>query len=236
LGVSKQVVSERRRKLESEGIIQDYVFWNITPRVKLTKEFKITLKDANETHTKELTDYLQHNWRVAFVWLSENRKTVSGIILTNKDTSFINVVKDEFPFVDSIKLQPIQIKKFLGEKVVTERRDEQNLKDLARKEALRLSEKKSVNSVLYHANPKDNSIHLVVLRNRRFHHSPTFTSTDKILNKTYVHINHGTYEILKETMHNRRERRWIRNLQIIFTKNNREERRIKHLLRLAKHI
>jgi hypothetical protein len=62
------------------------------------------------------------------------------------------------------------------------------------------------------------------------------TSTDKILNRTYVHIDYGTYEILKKMMHNRRERRWIRNLQIIFTKDNREERRIKYLLRLAKHI
>jgi len=236
LGVSKQVVSERRGKLENEGIIQKYVFWNIVPRVKLTKEFQITLKDTNEAQIKELTDYLQHNWKVAFAWLSENRKTVSGIILTDRDIPFINVVKDEFPFVDSIKVQSIRIKKFLGEKVVTERKDEESLKDLARKEALRLSERKSVNSVLSHINPQDNTIHLVVLRNRRFHHFPTFTSTDKILNKTYVHIDYGNYEILKNMMQNRRERRWIRNLQVIFTKNNREERRIKHLLRLVKHI
>jgi len=229
-------VSERRRKLENEGIIQNHIFWNIVPRVKLTKEFKITLKDANETRIKELMDYLQHNWKVAFVWTLEDRKTVSGIILTEQDTPFINVVKDEFPFVDGIKVQPALIKKFLGEKIVTERKDEQSLKELARKEAQKLSEKKSVNSVLFHSNTKDNSINLVVLRNRRFHHSSTLTSTDKILNKTYVHINYGTYEILKKMMQNRRERRWIRSLQVIYTRNNREERRIRHLLRLAKHI
>lgn len=236
LGVSKQVVSERRKKLENEGIIQNYIFWNIVPRVKLTKEFEITLKETNEIHIKELTDYLQHNWKVAFVWTSENQKTVSGIILTDQDTPFIKVVKDEFPFVGNIKVQPIQIKKFLGEKVVTERKDEQDLKELARKEALRLSQKKSVNSVLFHTNPQDNSIHLLVLRNRRFHHFSTFTSTDKILNRTYFHIDYGNYEILKNMMQNRRERRWIRNLQVIYTKNNMEERRIEHLLRLAKHI
>ena len=236
LSVSKQVVSERRRKLESEGIIQSYISWNIAPRVKLTKEFQITLKDPNETRIKELTSYLQHNWTIALVWFSENRKTISGIILTDQDAPFINVVKDEFPFVNSIKVQPIQIKKFLGEKVETERKDEQSLKELAYKEALRLSEKRSVDSVLFHANPQDNSIHLMVLRNRRFHHSPTLSSTDKILNKTYVHIDHGTYEILKEIMQKRRERRWIRNLQVIYTKNSREERRIKRILRLAKHI
>ncbi len=229
-------MSERRRKLENEEIIKKYVFWNIIPKVRLTKEFKITLKDVNETHVKELTNYLQHNWKVTLVWLSENRKTVSGIILTKKDTPFVNIVKDEFPFVDDIEVQPIQIKKFLGEKLVTERKDEQSLKQLARREALRLSEKKSVNSVLFNANPQDDSIRLVVLRNRQFHHSSTFTSTDKILNKTYVHIDYGTYEILKKKMQNRRERRWIRNLQIIFTKNNREERRIKYLLRLVRHI
>jgi len=236
LGVSKQIVSERRKKLEDEGVIQNYVFWNIVPRVRLTKEFIITLKDANEKHIKELTDYLQHNWKVALVWTSENQKTVSGIILTDQDTPFINVIKDEFPFVDSVKLQPIQIKKFLGERVATARKDAQSLKTLAYKEALRLSKKRSVNSVLFHMNPQDNSIHLVVLRNRRFHHFPTFTSTDKILNRTYVHIDYGNYEILKNMMQNRRERRWIRNLQVIFTRNNREERRNKHLLRLARHI
>jgi len=236
LGVSKQVVSERRKKLENEGIIQNYIFWNIVPKVELTKEFKITLKDANETHIKELTNYLQHNWKVAFVWTSEKQRTVSGIILTKQDSIFINIVKDEFPFVDSIRVQPIQIKKFLGDKIITKRKDVQSLKTLAYKEALKLSEKKSVNSVLFHTNPQDNSIHLVVLRNRRFHHSPTLTSTDKILNKTYVHVDYGTYEILSKIMRKRRERRWIRNLQIIFTKNNREERRIKYLLRLAKHI
>jgi len=236
LGVSKQVVSERRRKLETEGIIQNYVFWNIVPRVKLTKEFQITLEDTQEAQIQELTDYLQHNWKVALVWTSENQKTVSGIILTDQDTPFINVIKDEFPFVDSIKVQPVLIKKFLGEGVMTERKDAQSLKELAYKEALRLSEKKSVNSVLFHTSPQDNTIRLVVLRNRRFHHSTTLTSTDKILNKTYIHIDHGTYEILKNMMENRRERRWIRDLQVIFTRNNREERRIKHLLRLAKHI
>jgi len=229
-------VSERRRKLEDEGIIQNYVFWNIVPRVELTKKFEIMLKEANETHIKELSDYLHHNWKVALAWTSENWKTVSGIILTDEDTPFINVVKDEFPFVNSIKVQPIQLKKFLSEKVATERKDEQSLKTLAYKEALRLSEKRSVNSVLFQANPQENSIHLVVLRNRRFHHPSTFTSTDKILNETYVHVDYGTYEILKEKMQNRRERGWIRNLQVIYTKNSREERRIKHLLRLAKHI
>jgi len=37
LDVSRQAVSERRKKLEDEGIIQNYVFWNIVPRLELTK-------------------------------------------------------------------------------------------------------------------------------------------------------------------------------------------------------
>ena len=236
LGVSKQAVSERRKKLEDEGVIQRYVFWNVASKLRLTKEFEIVVKGADDKQINELIDYLVHNWKVAFAWVTEGQSAVSGVILTDQETSFIEVLRDEFPFIRDVALRPIEFKKFLNKRIVTEKKDADRLWEIALREASRLSKRKSVDAVLFSAEPHGNSLNLVVLRNKRFHAYPTMTSFDKICDKTYVHILFGTYEILKKMMHNRRERSWIRNLRVIFARNNREERRIKYLLRLAQHI
>ncbi|MEM2703909.1 MAG: winged helix-turn-helix transcriptional regulator [candidate division WOR-3 bacterium] len=44
LEVSKQAVSSRRKKLEDEGVIQNYVFWNISSKQEITKAFEINVK------------------------------------------------------------------------------------------------------------------------------------------------------------------------------------------------
>jgi DNA-binding Lrp family transcriptional regulator len=236
LGVSKQAVSERRKKLEDEGVIQRYVFWNVASRLRLTKEFEIFVKGADDKQINELIDYLTHNWKVAFAWVTKGKSAVSGVILTDQETSFIKVLRDEFPFVKNVALRSIEFKKFLNKRIVTEKKDADRLREIALREASRLSKMKSVDAILFSSEPHGNSLTLVVLRNKRFHAHPAMTSSDKISDKTYVHILYGTYEILKKMMRSRRERSWIRSLQVIFARNNREERRIKYLLRLARHI
>ncbi|MEM3641919.1 MAG: winged helix-turn-helix domain-containing protein, partial [Candidatus Bathyarchaeia archaeon] len=236
LGISKQAVSERRKRLEEEGIIQNYVFWNIVPKLSLTKQFEIVVKNVEGSQVQEVTNYLIHNWKVAFVWILNDRKTISGIILTNQEKLFKDIVKDEFPFVESIKLQPIEFKKFLGQQVLRQKKDERSLYEVANKEITKLSKKKSVNALLFSTNPKDSSVEIVVLRGKRFHKNAKMTFLDKIFNNAYVHIGYGTYGILKEIMKNKKERKRIRKLQIAFCRNKQEERKIKYLLRLAKHI
>jgi hypothetical protein len=236
LGVSKQAVSERRKKLEYEGVIQRYVFWNIAPKLRLTKEFEIVVKGADDKQINELIDYLVSNWKVAFAWVTEDQSAVSGVILTDQETSFIKVLRDDFPLIKDISLRPIEFKKFLNKRIVTKKKGADRLWEIASREASRLSKRKSVDAILFSAEPHSNSLNLVVLRNKRFHAHPTMTSSDKISDRTYVHIHFGTYEILKTMTHNKRERNWIRNLRVVFARNNREERRIKYLLRLARHI
>jgi DNA-binding Lrp family transcriptional regulator len=235
LGVSKQAVSERRKKLEDEGVIRRYVFWNVAPRLRLTKEFGIVVKGADDKQVNELIDYLLHNWRVAFAWVAESKGVVSGVILTDQENSFVKVLRDEFPFIKNIKLRSIEFKKFLNKRIVTEKKNANRLHEIALKEASRLSRMKSVDVILF-SSEHGNAVNLVVLRNKRFHTYPAMASLDKISDKTYVHILYGTYEILKKMVHNQREREWIRNMRIIFARNNRTERRIKYLLRLARHI
>jgi DNA-binding Lrp family transcriptional regulator len=236
LGISKQAVSERRKKLEDEGVIQRYIFWNVAPRLRLTKQFEIIAKGADDKQVNELIDYLLHNWRVAFAWVAESKSVVCGIILTDQETSFVKVLRDEFPFIKDVKLRSIKFKKFLNKRIVTEEKNANRLREIALREASRLSRMKSVDVILFSSEPHGNAVNLVVLRNKRFHAYPAMTSLDKISDKTYVHILYGTYEILKKMVDDRKEREWIRNMQIIFAKNNRTERRIKYLLRLARHI
>jgi DNA-binding Lrp family transcriptional regulator len=236
LGISKQAVSERRKKLEDEGIIQNYVFWNIVPKHGFTKLFEIFFGDADENQIQEVTNYLIHNWKVAFVWVSNERRAVSGIILTDQENLFKNIIKDEFPFIKNIKLQPIEFKKFLGQQILSQKKDERSLHEVAYKELTKLSKRKSVNALLLSTNPRDSSVEIVALREKRFHRGAKMTFLDKISNNTYIHIRYGTYEMLKEMMNNRKERQQIRKMQIVFARSKQEERRIKYLLRLAKHI
>jgi predicted transcriptional regulator len=236
LGISKQAVSERRKKLEDEGVIKNYVFWNIVPKLDLTKQFEIVVEDINENQVQEVINYLIHNWKVAFVWISNQQRTVSGIILTDQESLFKNIIKDEFPFIKSIKLQPIEFKKFLGQQVLRQKKDERSLLEVAHRELTKLLKIKSVNVLLFSTNPKDSSVEIIVLRGRRFHRSATMTLLDKICGNTYIHIRYGTYELLKEMMNNRKERRRIRKMRIAFARSKQEERRIKYLLRLAEHI
>lgn len=235
LGVSRQVVSERRKKLEREGVIQRYVYWNIVPKLGITKYFEIGTRGAEEEEIEELTEYLIENWKVSLAWLSD-QEAISGIILTERENLFRKIIRDEFPFVTDIKLQSIQFKKFLGQRILAKRKSRQHLHEIAKKEANNLSKKKSIEAILYSTDPETNSVHLVALKNRRFHPYAAMTSTDRMSEKTYVHIDHGTYEVLREMMRNRRKQEVVRNLKIIFARNNSNERRIRRLLRLARHI
>jgi len=236
LGISKQAVSERRKKLEDEGIIQNYVFWNIVPKLSLTKQFEIFFEDADENQVQEVMEYLIHNWKVAFVWTPKQQRTISGIILTDQENLFKNIIKNEFQFIKSIKLQPIEFKKFLGQQVLKQKKDELSLHEVAQKELTKLSKRKSVNALLFSINPKDSSVEIVALRGKRFHKNAKMTFLDRIFNTTYIHIRYGTYEMLKEILNNRKERQRIRKMRIAFARSKQEERRIKYLLRLTRHI
>ena len=235
LGLSRQAVSERRKKLEGEGVIQRYVYWNIIPKLGLTKHFEIIVDGAQEKEIEELSEYLITNWKVPFAWFSV-QKVVSGIIVTEQEKLFTNIIRDEFPFVKDVKLQSIQFKKFLGQQVSVEKKTSQHLHEIAKKEAMKLSKKKSIEAILFASDPQTNSIRLIALKNRRFHPYEAMTSSDKISENVYVHINHGTYEILRKMINNKRKRELIRTLKIIFVRNNSNERRVRRLLRLAHHI
>jgi len=236
LGVSKQAVSERRKRLENEGIIQKYVFWNVAPKLRLTKAFEIIVAGADDSEIAELINYLIQNWKVAFVWLSGRGEAVSGVILTDQENLFIKIIRNEFPFVKSIRLQSVEFRKFLGQHIVWKRKGDGSLQEIAYKECRELSKRKSVDALLFFTEPQSGTVNLVVLRNKRSHKDVTMTSSDKILDNTHVHIRYGTYKILKEMVSNKRERRWIRKLGIAFTKNKHEEQRLKYLLRLARHV
>lgn len=108
LGLSRQAVSERRKKLEREGVIQRYVYWNIVPKLGLTKHFEITVDGEQEKGLEELTEYLISSWRVSLAW-SSSQKVVSGIVLTKREDLFTKIIKDEFPFVRDIKLQSVHL-------------------------------------------------------------------------------------------------------------------------------
>jgi len=225
----------RRKKLESEGVIQRYVYWNIVPKLELTKHFEIIVDEAQEKKIEELTEYLITNWKVSLAWLS-GQKIVSGVILTDQENHFTKIIRDEFPFVRDIKLQPIQLKKFLGQRTPAEIKSSRHLREIAEKEAVKLSAKRSIDAVLFAIDPRTNSIHLIALKKRRFHPYAAMTSIDKMSENAYIHINYGTYEILKEMMYDRRKQDLIRNIEIIFARDNSEERRIRRLLRLARHM
>ena len=236
LGITRQAVNERRKRLEREGIIQRYVFWNIAPKLGLTKLFDIVTKDASYSQTEELIDYLVHNWKVAFTWISNSGKVISGIILTDKEEIFTKILKNEFPFIRKIEIKPVEFRKFLGQRIKRKIGNKIDLEAIAYKEFRKLSQIKSVEALLFYTDPQNAIIHMVVLRNKRFHRSISMTSTHKMIDGVCIHIRYGTYEILREMLSNKKERKWIRNLKVAFARNKQKERQIKYLIRLARHI
>lgn len=235
LGVSKQAVSSRRKKLEDEGVIQNYVFWNIASKQELTKAFEIDVRGALNSQVEELINYLVQNWKVALVWLSSH-ENVCGMILTDKEKTFIKVVKNEFPFIKDIKIQPIRFRKFLGQEIKLKAKDEKDLEMTLCDQVKELSKIKSVDAILYLTEPERATVNLVVLRNKRFHKHETAIYSDKIFNDIKVHISYATYEILKEMAKKRRKRDWIRKLKIAFARDRWNEKRLKYLLRVTRHI
>jgi len=235
LGLSRQAVNERRKKLEREGVIQRYVYWNIVPKLGLTKHFEIIVEGAQEKEIEELTEYLISDWKVSLAWFW-GPKVVSGIIVTDHEDLFTRIIRDEFAFVRDIKLQSIQFKKFLGQRILTKKKNVHDLHDIAKKEAMKLSKKKSIEAILFATDPQTNSIHLIALKNRRFHPYAAMTLADKISENAYVHVNYGTYEMLKEMIYNKRKQGLIRSLKIVFARDDSKEQRIKRLLRLASHV
>jgi len=48
LGVTKQAVAERKRRLEEEGFTKSFYFWNISPRFECTKRVLIEVEKGHE--------------------------------------------------------------------------------------------------------------------------------------------------------------------------------------------
>lgn len=202
---------------------------------ELTKAFEINVAGALDSQIEELVNYLLQDWKIALVWLSQ-QKTVSGVILTDKEKPFIKVVKNEFPFIKDIRIQPVMLRKFLGQNIKLKAKHEEDLETALHNQFKEFSKVKSVDAILYFTEPKEARVQLVVVKNKCFHKYETATYSDRIFNDIKVHITYATYEILKQMAKKRRKRKWIRRLKIAFVRDKRNEKRLKYLLRITRHI
>jgi len=90
LGVTKQALAKRKRKLEEKEIIKSYLFWNVLPRFELTKYFELVLESSKIEDEMKIIRKLDERWTTVIIWKIPGKKTViAGLILTEKVEEFI---------------------------------------------------------------------------------------------------------------------------------------------------
>ncbi|MGQ4914436.1 MAG: winged helix-turn-helix transcriptional regulator [Candidatus Asgardarchaeia archaeon] len=231
LGITKQALSKRKRKLEERRVIKSYLFWDILPKFEVTKYFEITLKKDSVVNDEiRILKELNKSWIVVMVWknLDEMKKTISGLVLTERTQDFIELFRN-LNFVVNVKITPVIIRQFLGEKI--------KLGDLSTKcylkalenEIKKYSRENNVLAILYGVYSEDENIDICVIRARI--PKKEFYSFEKVIAGMYFDYHIMTYKMFEERAV--KEADWVATLKIGFTRDRNIERKISRILKFS---
>jgi len=232
LGVSRQAVSKRIKRLKEKGFLRKYVYLDILSMITLTKKFKIYIREDSLELIKEVFKYLSSSWRIVAFW-TLNRNTIEGIVLIDNTETFKRMLIDEFPFISRVEVEAIRIWKLLGG--VVKEADWDIMYKIAKNEATKIFKSKSVKAVLYKIDLEDNVISLLVIRDNRLTRYGEIRINRTVKN-TCLTLTYTTYSLLKEKIRRKFGRMSLKGYKLLRARDVRDARRIKRFLRLVSHL
>ncbi len=230
LGVTKQALAKRKRKLEENEIIKSYLFWNVLPRFELTKYFEIILESSKIEDEMEVIKKLDEEWTTAIIWKIPGKKTViAGLILTERVKEFVKCFSKIKSVID-VKITPVLMRKFLGEKTKIGKISSEKILQTVEREIENILEKGKILAILYGFFPEEENVDICVIKSKI--RGKEFYSYEKILDGIYFDYHIMTYKAFKEFA--TREPEWLASLKIKFTTNKAIERKINKILRYSR--
>jgi len=230
LGVSKQAISKRRRKLEREGFIRKYIFLSPAVCVDLIKYFRIVTKESSYEVIDEMLKFMSFNWRIILAWLS-SENVIEGIVMIKDSESFRNVLCDEFPYIEKIDMKGVKLFKFLNEYIEIMEKSEEIFNKIVREEIEKIIKRRSVYAILLSINREKNIVNLLILREKRFHPYNDVITHSKVIKGVSIRIHYATYELLMQYIRSKYGRLYLKNFQLAYVRSSRNERRIRRLLK-----
>ena len=242
LGVTKQAVAERKRKLEEAGFTKSFYFWNISPRFECTKRVLVkTEKGSKQINC--ITDIL-HRFNPMVVFfrtepeeffegkaasVSETISEVEGILLFNDEEEEKQLrVELEQIGISNVSIEFVLFSRLLGEKCEVTLKTPEQVEDIARDVAQHLSSEASVHAVLYerYERPVD-QFDLIVIRDERF--QPKADSYERRVEKTLL-----DYHFTNLRWFMRSKDKWLKNMKIIYARDETLRRKIQRKINSIK--
>ena len=227
LGITKQAVAERKRRLEEEGFTASYYFWNMTPRFEGTKRVRIGIEKGS-AEIKTVLDVLDRlNPIVVFFRddpeeffsgrassIAETIDEVEGILWFNNEDEEKHLKSSlQTLGIEGVTMEPVLFSRLLGEKCDITLKTPEEVEDLVAEIAKSLSSEASVQAVLYecHEQPVD-QFDLLVIRDERF--QPETDSYERRVRQTLVDYH---FTNLKWFMQSKDT--WLKSMKIAYARD-----------------
>lgn len=234
LGITKQAVAERKRRLEEEGFTKSFYFWNITPRFECTKRVRLRVDGGVERIHRIVQVLDGFNPIVVFFRtapedffqektssITETIDEVEGILHFNNEEEERQLrLELERLGVTELSIEPVLFSRLLGERCDLTLTPSEDLEDIARGIAQRLSSNASVQAVLYEntEQPTD-QFDLLIIRDERF--QPKTDSYERRERRALVDYH---FTNLRWFMDSREE--WLKNMKILYAQDEALRRKI----------
>ena len=233
LGVTKQAVAERRSRLEEAGFTESYYFWNITPRFECTKRVLIEVEKGSE-RINNISQVLDRFNPVVVFFRTEPEEffegkassitgtvnEIEGILLFNNEEEEDQLKLElEKLGITKVSTESILFSRLLGEKCDITLKNPEQVEDIARDVAQKLSSEASVQAVLYekHEGPVD-QFDLLIIRDERF--QPETDSYERRVEQTLLDYH---FTNLRWFM---KRGKWLKNMKIIYAQDETLRRKI----------
>lgn len=234
LGITKQAVAERRKRLEEDGFAKSFYFWNITPRFECTKRIRLRVDGG----TEKIDDIVQvldgFNPVVVFFRtvpddffegktgsLTETIDEVEGVLHFNNEGEEEKLRQQlERLGITELSMESILFSRLLGEKCDLKLTPPENAEEIAREITQRLSSNASVQAVLYEQpdQPTD-QFDLLIIRDERF--QPETDSYERREKQVLVDYHFTNLRWFMDSTEG-----WLKDMKLLYAQNKPLRRRI----------
>jgi len=234
LGITKQAVAERKRRLEEAGFTKNFYFWNITPRFECTKRVFIKIDGGIGQIDGIIRVLDSFNPIVVFFRttpedffqrkthsLTETIDEVEGILHFNDEDEEkqLRLELEELGIIE-VSIESILFSRLLGEKCDLTLTTPENVEEIAREIAQQLSSNASVQAVLYEQpeQPTD-QFDLLIIRDERF--QPEIDSYERRESRVLIDYH---FTNLRWFMDSTEE--WLKDMKLLYAQDEALRRKI----------
>lgn len=235
LGITKQAVAERKRRLEEAGFTKSFYFWNITPRFEGTKRVCLRVDGGVEQIHRIVQVLDGFNPIVVFFRttpddffqrkassITETVDEVEGILHFNDEDEERQLRSElEELGITELSIEPVLFGRLLGERCDLTLTPPEEVEDVARDIAQRLSSNASVHAVLCEKPelPTD-QFDLLIIRDERF--QPETDSYERREKQVLIDYHFTNLRWFMESREG-----WLKDMRILYAQDEALRRKIR---------